>query len=519
MQSSDLDEGMAHLQAGRWDAGVRQLRRVLEARPEFAEVWANVGYGLRELGRLDEARAALERAVELNPSLADAWNLLGLIEQAAGSHDSAHRWFTRAIELRPSLAAAWMNRANSDFALGNVARATEGHARAIALDPANAEARINAAYVNVAAGDHRQAIAQYREALRIKPGEARAHLGLAHQLYMAGEGGYLEHFREALRLGDDSTTAHVLTAGALFASGRYDEAWREYGWRSPRQEYLAALAAKGLRYQLPPLAQLGGRRVAIVGEQGLGDNVFFLRYAPALRAAGATLQYVGDPRLHALLLRTGTFDSVADRAPSRDQELAILAADVPLLFPGQAAASLPPPLPLRADEARLAAARDRLRALGPAPHVALTWRAGEPKEGVLRLVKEIDPRRLGEALRGVRATWVSVQRAARSDELDAIGAGLGAAVHDLGAVNADLDDALALMAAVDDYVGVSNTNVHLRAGVASRARVLVPFPAEWRWNAPGRSPWFPAFDVYPAGREAGWDASLARLAADLRRAQ
>jgi len=55
--------------------------------------------------------------------------------------------------------------------------------------------------------------------------------------------------------------------------------------------------------------------------------------------------------------------------------------------------------------------------------------------------------------------------------------------------------------------------------VASRARVLVPFPAEWRWNAPGRSPWFPAFDVYPAGREAGWDASLARLAADLRRAQ
>ena len=63
MQSSDLDEGMAHLQAGRWDAGVRQLRRVLEARPEFAEVWANVGYGLRELGRLDEARAALERAV------------------------------------------------------------------------------------------------------------------------------------------------------------------------------------------------------------------------------------------------------------------------------------------------------------------------------------------------------------------------------------------------------------------------------------------------------------------------
>jgi hypothetical protein len=72
---------------------------------------------------------------------------------------------------------------------------------------------------------------------------------------------------------------------------------------------------------------------------------------------------------------------------------------------------------------------------------------------------------------------------------------------------------------VDDYVGVSNTNIHLRAGVSPRARVLVPFPAEWRWHAPGRSPWFPGFDVYSEDREAGWDAALARLAADLARAQ
>jgi hypothetical protein len=36
---------------------------------------------------------------------------------------------------------------------------------------------------------------------------------------------------------------------------------------------------------------------------------------------------------------------------------------------------------------------------------------------------------------------------------------------------------------------VSNTNVHLLAGLGRAARVLVPYPAEWRWmRRDGASP-------------------------------
>ena len=59
---------------------------------------------------------------------------------------------------------------------------------------------------------------------------------------------------------------------------------------------------------------------------------------------------------------------------------------------------------------------------------------------------------------------------------------------------------LALLALLDDYVGVSNTNMHLRAGVNRTAKVLVPAPPEWRWMAEGKeSPWFPGFTVYRQG--------------------
>ena len=75
---------------------------------------------------------------------------------------------------------------------------------------------------------------------------------------------------------------------------------------------------------------------------------------------------------------------------------------------------------------------------------------------------------------------------------------------------------LALMELVDDYAGVSNTNMHLRAAAGRYARVLVPRPYEWRWMHSGdASPWFPGFKVYREQRESGWTAPLAELARNL----
>jgi hypothetical protein len=89
-------------------------------------------------------------------------------------------------------------------------------------------------------------------------------------------------------------------------------------------------------------------------------------------------------------------------------------------------------------------------------------------------------------------------------------------VHDFSASNEDLEEMLALLAVVDEYVGVSNTNMHLRASVGRAARVLVPWPAEWRWLVSGdESPWFPGFRIYRQRPDGDWTAALERLACDM----
>jgi len=115
-----------------------------------------------------------------------------------------------------------------------------------------------------------------------------------------------------------------------------------------------------------------------------------------------------------------------------------------------------------------------------------------------------------------KGTLIALQRNPAPGEVDALAAACGRPVADLCSTNEDLEVMLALLELIDDYIGVSNTNMHLRAAAGRPARVLVPNPAEWRWMHWGRtSPWFPAFRIYRQALDGDWSAALAGLARDI----
>ena len=109
------------------------------------------------------------------------------------------------------------------------------------------------------------------------------------------------------------------------------------------------------------------------------------------------------------------------------------------------------------------------------------------------LYKEIGIAPFAAALRDAPGTFIALQRNPQPGEIESLAKSLGRPVHDFSDLNEDLEGMLALLALLDDYIGVSNTNTHLRAGVGKTARVLVPSPPDWRWmmNHARTSPWFP----------------------------
>lgn len=523
------------------------LRRIASRHPASALVWFNLGNALRDQKRPDDAIAAYEKALELDPDLDDARNNLGSVLHATQRFAAAERRYRECIARAPDHLLARYNLASVVMDLGRFAEAEALGRELLALAPGTPEVHGLLAAAAGFQGRMLEAREHHRAAARCAPDDAKVAMSLAGTLMETGEAAQgLRCFVKALATSTEAAGAQQVLATALLAHGSLQQGWKEYASRPTalrfREKYPHLALTRSLGHDL------SGKHVLVLREQGLGDEIFFLRYAPLLAARGARISYRPAGKIASLVSRIECIDEViGEDAKLPDADARIMVGDLPhalgelesspLRSPSaEGGASVrdfahrvsvfwppaPPSLRFAADARRTTELEEKLAALGPPPYIGITWRAGTaPEEQSFShwvLYKTIPMPALGAALRGVRGTLVALQRNPGAGEIDALSAVAGRPVHDFTPLNEDLEGMLALLALLDDYVTVSNTNVHLRATVGRPARVLVPVPAEWRWMQGGRhSPWFPDCPVYRQSLQGDWGPALAALTADLTR--
>lgn len=445
-----------------------------------------------------------------NPPIAEAFRLL-----QSGDAESALKMARRLAESEPANVRAHMAVGIALRLLGKLDESREALERATGLDERDyAVAYEMGATLELAGSD--AALGHFERAARLRPQFVAAHRAIAAAHVARGNfERAAEAYGAALAGAPRDPELSLLLAQVELLLGRLDQGWSGYAQREHRRHYEAQFAQQGAQYRVPSLAHVAGHDVTVIGEQGLGDNLFFLRFAPALRSAGARLAFVGDERLHPLLERTALFDALhSDRSPhALGKSLPVLLADLPAVGPRNDEPYVPS-LRIPPDATRVATWKRQLEAAGPRPWIGVTWRAGTPSAVLARgLSKQVPVDKLFAALAPRAGTVVSLQRHPAAGELEIASAALGRTVRDFDSVNEDLEDALALVSLLDRHVGVSNTNMHLAAAAGQTADVLVPFPPEWRWGAEGAtSAWFPGFRVFRQRHDGGWDAALAALA-------
>ena len=464
-----------------------------------------------------ETKLALEhalRAHELKRSNLDFLNTLGVAYGEAGQLDLAEATFRKLLKRKPGFVDALVNLAKSLEKQEKLDEARQRYERALAIEPAFPKLAANLAKVCSQRGETARARALLeRHARHIDPQDFA--IAMAQCEADAGDAeGALSRLRTALAAWPDWNLARSAYAHLLLSTGRWRDGWTEY---LRRHDLLDSRATEAP----PPLGvRLEGRSVLLRGDQGIGDVLFFLRFAPLVRERGARLVLTCERKLHAVLRANEVIEEVRDGDDPAGFDRWLWTGDLPALLETDAT---PPAWRLEVDAGAQRDAAARLAALGPPPYLAVTWRAGTDTArgrefGAERmgLSKSASPKALGAALRGWRGTTLLLQRGARAQDSAGFAAGFGAAFHDLSALGEDLRALLAVLSLVDEYVSVSNTNIHLLAGIGRSARVLVPFPPEWRWlRRDGRSPWFPDFPVYRQPESRDWAAPLAALRKDL----
>ena len=490
------------------------LQAVVRINPKEHYAWALLAVIALERGEADVAIDFVERAIGLQRKNPDYLNLLGVAYAELGRHDDALAALRKSLRERPVAAEPHYNVGKVHYKIDDFVGAREAFSRAIALDARYPGARYMLGCTLLRLGELEAAAANARTALADEPDDPWLIAQYGTLLGAAqGSGAAIRWLEEAAERLPRCAMVRRAHAHALLAAARFRDGWREYLARAfsgeaPRDEFPVRLER-----------DLRGSKVLLRAEQGLGDVIFFLRFVPALRERGARVSIRAPDRLVPLLSRSAMFDDV----PGQDEqnvERGLFLGDLPYVLE----ADMPPPsISLAALDVRVAGWRERLAAIGPPPYIGVTWRGGtdfrqerEFGRDLRVLFKEVEPAQLGRSLRNAAGTLVSVQRRPLQKETRALAESAGRPVHDASGMNDDLEDALALLDALDEYVGVSNTNVHLRAVLGKTGRVLVPFPPEWRWMANGdESPWFPGFPIYRQTPQSSWDGALARLAADL----
>jgi tetratricopeptide (TPR) repeat protein len=506
----------ALLQDGHAAAAAEAYAQAARRRPDFAPAWFGRGSALSRLADHAGAQDAFATVIALRPDLAAAHLGLGNAALALGEPAAAMAAFETALAIRPDFAEAWCNIGVAQHATGAFEAAIASARRAIGLQPGYADALSNLGNALLLTGQFAPAIEAYRAAILARPGFAAAHANLGAALRDSRQMAASEQaLRHALHLAPASAEAHFNLALTLLSRGAYAEGWAEHEWRWA----LPTMPQRGFAQPQWRGEALHGQRILLHAEQGLGDTLQFIRYAPLVAARGAhVILDVPAPLQRLLAGMPGVSAVVAsgEALPAFDLHCPMMS--LPHAFatrlesiPAPVAPSVAPALAQHWREKVLAcAAPGALR-------VGLVW-AGSPRPDEARAHHADRRRSLALA---AFAPLAGMPGLALYSLQHGTAAGAppppGLALIDLMAGVADFADTAALLAPLDLVIAVDTSVAHLAATMGKPVWLLSRFDACWRWlDARDDTPWYPTMRLYRQAEPGAWAPVLARLARDLR---
>ena len=477
------------------------LHRAIRQLPDPANRAAAEGEALLDAGHAQDAAVLLTAACQRHPGDARILALNGRALRELGRTGPAIGALFMAAELRPDDPAIQSALGSALLDHGDTAQAMLHCLNAFRLAPNPAHAT-TLSCVLIALGHYNEALTLADHALGLRPGSFEALVNRA----IALEG--LGRFEDAVRAGQDAVAAspgnavarHNLAVTLLSLGRLTPETWDHYEWRLLLKAKPAWLGDV-TRWEGEDIA---GRTILLHAEQGLGDTLQFVRYAPLVAARAGRVILAVQPPLARLLRELPGVDHVVAAGgvlPRFDVVCSLMS--LPRLL-GTTLDSIPPALPY-ADE--YAPWDD---AAAPALRVGLVW-AGSSTFSDNRQ-RSLPPAALMDlaGLPGVQ--FYSLQRhepggTALPEKLGAI---------DLMNGVQDFADTAARVAGLDLVIAVDTAVAHLAATMGKPVWLLSRWRGCWRWLLDrADSPWYPSLRILRQERPNNWAGVIAEVRRDL----
>lgn len=529
-----LRSALASLHARSPAEGSEAALRALHLDETSGCAWWVLAVCRESTGALGAALGCYERALDLLPDDPDLPGEAARVAARLNLPDKAEALFTRHLARNPGSAQAAADLAGALRRQSRFEDAVETLRPYLDAEPANPLLWNALGAVVFDQGRVREAATFFDESLRLQPDFPRARHNRANA--------YLAERRPDLALAEldralaeaapaeEAAAMRLARATALLSAGDLAEGWAAYEARFDLRWPHAADIRVG-RPRWSPGEPLEGRRLLVVGEQGLGDEILFAHALTDVVAAlgdEANLTLAVDSRLAPLLARTHPRATRIDRRSFRIDGRLVTSVEAPgetdlwtpigsLMrafrdraadFPADRASYLAP------NPAEVRRWRDVLDAAGPGPRIGLVWKSLGEDADRARYFTRLEQWRPVLSLPGV--TLVNLQYGSTEGDLAEVRARFGVDILQPPGLDLtqDLDGVAALACALDLVVGPANAATNLAAACGARSWFVLT-PDAWIRLGQAGHPWHAAARVFEAelGR---WDRALEDVAEAIR---
>jgi tetratricopeptide (TPR) repeat protein len=494
-----------------FDKAERLYAAVLRTLPDNFDALHGLGLINYQRGRLDAALALIQAALQADLDRADGFSSLGLVFHALKQFERALKSYDEGLRLAPDDVELINRRGVALLELGRPGEALQNFERVLTGAADHLEALGNRGNALIKLNRPVEALLSYDQALTVAPDNAQLltnraaalrRLDRPHEAVMSA--------RRALLSRPDFAQAKFVEGVARLTLGDFS------GWRGYEARWGVGFLASHRRSFAAPLwlgtPSLDGKTILLHAEQGFGDTLQFVRYAPLLAGRGAKVILEVQPELAKLLSPLPGVAAVIARGkplPHFDFHCPLLS--LPLAFATELA-TIPAAIPYIAPaEHDIALWRERLPRRRP--RIGLVW-SGErshdndrnrslPLETLLPLLK-------------TQATFVSLQHEVR-DEDAALLQQQSAIVH-VGDRFSDFADTAAVISLLDAVISADTAVAHLAGAMGKPLLLLLPFGADFRWlRERDDSPWYPTARLFRQPAFGDWGSVIETLRRELTR--
>jgi len=493
-----------------------------------AKAFHVLAMSLERMGHLHKALVTYERSFALDPEDPELLINLGLTAWNLKMSKGAEKMFRLYIAARPDSPLGYNNLGSVQGDMGQPTTAIETLRDAIHLMPTEPILWNSLATVLAEDGRAEESLVFYREAIRLEPTFARLYhnLGYAYShLGMLGEA--LEAYDLALTHVVDPAeiieTRHSRSI-CLIGMGQLEEGFSEYEIRN--NERFRAYVHHMTKAPIWKGEALEGKRLLVVGEQGLGDEFMFANTLPDLaRAVGPSgkLQIAVDPRLVSLFQRSypdaevGAYDdrTLIDKDGNKSLRFIQFAVEkgepdfyapmgTTLHVLRKRLKDFPHQAYLTPDPVRVEQYRNILRASREKPTVGICWRSMMLNAKRAKYYSALEM--WGPILKTPGVRFVNLQYGDCADELSRAREMHGIDIQTIDGLDLtnDIDGAAALSAALDLVISAPTAAAATAAGVGTEVWFLTA-GRTWPQLGTDEFPWYRKSRVFSPTKFGDWN--------------